>query len=55
MGKAEATVVTTVDSENATQNTPQDPDLVALFEAWATLPAAIKVGIMARVRAAVRE
>ena len=30
---------------------PVDADLVALFEAWATLPAVIKVGIMAMVKA----
>ena len=33
---------------------PVDPDLVALFEAWATLPAAIKAGIMAMVEAVAR-
>ena len=46
----EVAVVRAVETENATQNTTNDPDLVALFEAWATLPAAIKVGIMAMVR-----
>ena len=29
---------------------PVDPDLVALLDAWPTLPDAIKVGIMAMVK-----
>ena len=30
---------------------PADPDLIAVITSWATLPAAIKVGIMAMVGA----
>jgi hypothetical protein len=36
----------------APASVPLDDDLVAVVEAWATLPAAVRVGIMAMVRAA---
>ena len=32
-----------------------DPDLIAVITSWATLPAAIKISIIAMVRAAERE
>ena len=32
-------------------SSPADPDLIAVITSWATLPAAIKVGIMAMVGA----
>jgi hypothetical protein len=32
-----------------------DPDLTAVVEVWATLPAAIKVGILAMLRAVVND
>jgi hypothetical protein len=34
------------------QNGPVDPDLAAVMEAWPGLPAAIRAGILAMVRAA---
>jgi len=35
------------------QTPPSDPDLARLVEAWPTLPAALKAGIVAMVGAAV--
>ena len=37
--------------ESDAQSSPADPDLIAVITSWATLPAAIKVGIMAMVGA----
>ena len=37
--------------ESDAQSSPADPDLIAVITLWATLPAAIKVGIMATVGA----
>jgi hypothetical protein len=34
------------------ENRPEDPDLGAVVDAWATLPETIKAGILAMVRAA---
>ncbi len=41
-------------TQNATRLLPDDPDLAAVVDAWPKLPAAIKAGIVAMVRAAVR-
>ena len=35
--------------ESDAQSSPADPDLIAVITSWATLPAVIKVGIMAMV------
>ena len=40
-----------VEMESDAQSSPADPDLIAVIASWATLPAAIKVGIMAMVGA----
>ena len=37
--------------ESDAQSSPADPDLIAVITSWATLPAVIKVGIMAMVGA----
>ena len=37
--------------ESDAQSSPADPDLIAVITSWATLPAAINVGIMAMVDA----
>ena len=37
--------------ESDVQSSPADPDLISVITSWATLPAAIKVGIMAMVDA----
>ena len=37
--------------ESDAQSSPADPDLIAVITPWSTLPAAIKVGIMALVDA----
>jgi hypothetical protein len=34
------------------QNAPIDPELAAVIDAWPALPAAIKAGILAMIRAA---
>ncbi|TWU06886.1 hypothetical protein CA54_52880 [Symmachiella macrocystis] len=34
------------------QNAPTDPDLQVIIDAWPALPEAIKVGILAMIRAA---
>jgi hypothetical protein len=36
----------------ATDNCHMDPDLLAILEAWPTLPEAIKAGVVAMVKAA---
>ena len=41
--------------ESDAHSSPADPDLIAVIASWATLPAAIKVGIMAMVRAEKQE
>ena len=35
--------------ESDAHSSPADPDLIAVIASWATLPAAIKVGIMVMV------
>jgi len=37
-------------AENAPAETPPDPDLRAVIEAWPNLPEVVKAGIMAMVR-----
>ena len=44
-------VARVVEMESDAQSSPADPDLIAVIASWATLPAAIKVGIMAMVDA----
>jgi hypothetical protein len=39
-------------TQNATRVLPTDPDLAAVIEAWDRLPAAVRAGIVAMVRAA---
>ncbi len=40
-----------VEMKSDAQSSPSDPDLIAVITSWATLPAVIKVGIMAMVGA----
>ena len=49
--KRERAVARAVEMESDAQSSPADPDLIAVIASWATLPAAIKVGIMAMVDA----
>ena len=49
--KRERAVARAVEMESDAQSSPADPDLIAVITSWATLPAAIKIGIMAMVRA----
>jgi len=49
--KRERAVVRAVEMESDAHSSPADPDLIAVIASWATLPAAIKVGIMAMVDA----
>ena len=49
--KRERAVARAVEMESDAQSSPADPDLIAVIASWATLPAAIKVGIMAMVGA----
>ena len=44
-------VARAVEMESDAQSSPADSDLIAVIASWATLPAAIKVGIMAMVGA----
>ena len=44
-------VARAVEMESDAQSSPADPDLIAVIASWATLPAAIKFGIMAMVDA----
>ena len=53
--KRERAVARAVEMESDAQSSPDDPDLIAVITSWATLPAAIKVGIMAMVRAEKQE
>ncbi len=45
----ERAVVSAVEMKSDAQSSPADPDLIAVITSWATLPAAIKFGIMAMV------
>ena len=49
--KATRAVARAVEMKSDAQSSPADPDLIAVITSWATLPAAIKVGIMAMVGA----
>ena len=49
--KRERAVVRAVEMESDAHSSPADPDLIAVITSWATLPAAIKFGIMAMVGA----
>ena len=49
--KRERAVVRAVEMESGSTEAPADPDLIAVITSWATLPAVIKVGIMAMVGA----
>ena len=42
-------------TKNATRATPADPELAALVDAWPALPEAVRAGIVAMVRATLRE
>ena len=44
-------VARAVEMESDAQSSPADPDLISVIASWATLPAVIKVGIMALVDA----
>ena len=44
-------VARAVETESDAHSFPADPDLIAVITSWATLPAVIKVGIMAMVGA----
>ena len=44
-------VARAVEMESDAQSSPADPDLIAVIASWATLPATIKIGIMAMVGA----
>ena len=48
-------VARTVEMESDAQSSPADPDLIAVITSWATLPATVKISIIAMVRAAERE
>ena len=49
--ETERAVARAVEMESDVQSSPADPDLISVIASWATLPAAIKVGIMAMVDA----
>ncbi|MFN5946518.1 MAG: hypothetical protein ACK5Q4_14410 [Phycisphaerae bacterium] len=43
---------TTQPAAEPTRATPTDPDLAAIIAAWPTLPAAMRAGVVAMVKAA---
>ena len=45
----EQSACTSSNTSNSTQNLPPDADLQAVIDAWPTLPAAVKAGILAMV------
>ena len=49
--ETERAVARAVEMESDVQSSPADPDLISVITSWATLPAVIKVGIMAMVDA----
>ena len=49
--KRESAVVRAVEMESDAQSSPADPDLLAVITSWATLPATIKISIIAMLDA----